>query len=86
MSTPPDRGQLMHDHFRVRPADRLGDLIGVKRVRDHRHSAQLGQHRPLRLATRHAINLMTRGNQTRHQLPSDRSRRTRYKHSHHQTP
>ena len=32
---------------------------------------------------RHAMNLMTRGNQTRHQLSSDRSRRTRDKHSHH---
>jgi hypothetical protein len=29
------------------PAHRLGDLIGIKRVRDHRHSAQLAEHRLL---------------------------------------
>jgi hypothetical protein len=31
---------------------------------------------------REAMNLMTRGNQTRHQLLADRSRRTSHKHSH----
>jgi len=62
----------------------LGDLVGIKRVRDHRHSAQPGEHRLLRLAPRHAMNLMTRGDQTRHQLRSDRSRRTCHKHSHRQ--
>ena len=30
------------------------------------------------------MDLMTRGNQTRHQLPSDRSRRSCHEHSHHQ--
>jgi len=30
------------------------------------------------------MNLMTRGNQTRHQLLSNRSRRSCHKHSHHQ--
>jgi hypothetical protein len=32
------------------------------------------------------MNLMTGGHQTRHQLLSDRSRRTCHKHSHHETP
>ncbi|HWE08455.1 MAG TPA: hypothetical protein VG325_03825 [Solirubrobacteraceae bacterium] len=43
----PDRGQLMNDHLRPRPRHGLRDLIGIKRVRDHRHSPQLGQHRLL---------------------------------------
>jgi hypothetical protein len=77
-----DRGQLMNDHLRPRPRHGLRDLIGLKRVRDHRNSAQLIQHRLLCLTTRHAMNLMT-GNQTRHQLLSDRSRRTCHKRSHH---
>jgi hypothetical protein len=79
-----DRGQLMDDHLGPRPAHRLRDLIGIERVRDHRHRAQLVEHRPLRLVTRHAMNLMTGGNQTRHQLPPDRSRRSRHEHSHRQ--
>ena len=40
-------GQLMDDHVRPRPAHRLRDLIGIKRVRDHRHSTQLADHRLL---------------------------------------
>jgi hypothetical protein len=35
--------------------------------------------RPRLLAARHAMNLMTGGNQTRHQLPSNRSRRSCHK-------
>jgi hypothetical protein len=31
----------MDDHVRLRPADRLSDLVGIKRVRNHRHGAQL---------------------------------------------
>ena len=42
-----NRGQLMDDHVRPRPAHGLRDLIGIKRVRDHRHSAQLVEHRLL---------------------------------------
>ena len=42
-----NRGQLMDDHLRPRPAHGLRDLIGIKRVRDHRHSAQLVKHRLL---------------------------------------
>src|SRR5688572_13139126 len=73
----------MDDDVRPRLAHRLRDLIGIKRVRDHRHRAQLAEHRLLRLATRHAMNLMTSGNQTWHQLLSDRPRRSCHKHSHH---
>jgi hypothetical protein len=39
-------GQLMDDHVRPRPRHRLRDLIGIKRVGDHQHRPQLGQHRP----------------------------------------
>ena len=42
-----NRGQLMDDHVRPRPAHGLRDLIGIERVRDHRHSAQLVEHRLL---------------------------------------
>jgi hypothetical protein len=42
-----NRGQLMDDHVRPRPAHGLRDLIGIERVRDRRHSAQLVEHRPL---------------------------------------
>ena len=37
----PNRGQLMDDHVRPRPGHRLRNLIGIKRVRDHRHRTQL---------------------------------------------
>jgi hypothetical protein len=40
-------GRLMDDHVRPRPAHGLRDLIGIKRVRDHRHSAELVEHRLL---------------------------------------
>jgi hypothetical protein len=40
----PDRRQLMHDHVRLRPAHGVRDLIGIERVSDHRHSAQLVEH------------------------------------------
>src|SRR5262249_58044243 len=73
----------MHDPLRPGCAHRLGDLIGVTRVRGHRHRAQLAEHRLLRLAAGHAMNLMTRGNQTR---LADRSRRTYHKHSHRWLP
>src|SRR5215207_7887939 len=79
---PCERGQLMDDHVRPRPAHRLRDPFGIERVRDHRHSAELVEHRLLRLATRHAMNLMPRGNQTWHQLLSNRPRRSCDKHSH----
>jgi hypothetical protein len=59
---------------------------GVERVGDHRHRAQLGQQRLLRRAARHAVDLVARGNQTRHELPADRSRRTRDEHSHDPLP
>jgi hypothetical protein len=42
-----DRCQLMDDHVRPRPRHDLGDLIGIKRVRNHRNSAQFGEHRLL---------------------------------------
>ena len=41
-----DRGQLMDDHLRPRPRHGLRDLIGIKRVRDHRHGAELGRASP----------------------------------------
>jgi hypothetical protein len=47
-----DRGQLMDDRLWLRPAHRLRDLIVIKRVRDHRHSAQLVEQRLLGLAAR----------------------------------
>jgi hypothetical protein len=34
----------MDDHLRLRPRHGLRDLIGIKRVRDHRHSAQIAEH------------------------------------------
>jgi hypothetical protein len=80
----PDRGQLMNDHLRLGAGNGIGDLIRIERVRDHRRSAQLGQQRAFRLAPCHAVNLMSRGNQTRQQLSSNRSRRSRHEHSHHQ--
>src|SRR5215208_5117939 len=76
--------QLMDEHVRLRLAHRFRNLIGIERVRHHRHSAQLVEHRPLRLATRHAMNLVTRPNQTRHQLLPDRPSRSCDKHPHHQ--
>ena len=82
----PDRGQLVDDHVRLRPAHGLRDLIGIERVRDHRHRAQSVEHRLLGLAPRHAMNLMTGGNQQRHQVLPDRSGRSCHKHSHHQLP
>jgi hypothetical protein len=42
-----DRAQLMDDHVRPRARHGLRDLIGIKRVRDHRHSEQLTPHRLL---------------------------------------
>jgi hypothetical protein len=42
-----NRGQLMDDHVRTRPANGLSDPIGIKRVRDHRHGAELVEHRLL---------------------------------------
>ena len=86
MSGLADRGQLMDDDLGPRPADRLGDLIAVECVRHHRHCAQLVQHGLLRLAARHAVDLMARRNQTRHQLLSDRSGRSCHEYSHHQLP
>ena len=43
----PDRGQLIDDHLRLRPRHGLRDLTGIKRVRDHRHGAQIAEHRLL---------------------------------------
>ena len=40
---PCQRGQPMDDHIWPRPALGLGDLTGLERVRDHRHSAQLAE-------------------------------------------
>ena len=40
-------GQLMDDHLRPRPPYGLRHLIGIKRVRHHRHSTQLADHRLL---------------------------------------
>jgi hypothetical protein len=42
-----NRGQLMDHHLRPRPANGDRDLVGVERIRDHRHRAELSQHRPL---------------------------------------
>ena len=42
-----NRGQLMDDHVRPRPSHRLGDLIGIERVRNRRHGAHLREHRLL---------------------------------------
>ena len=72
----------MDDHVRPRAGHGLRDLIAIERVRDHRHSAQLGEHPLLALAPCHAVHLMTRGDQARHQLPADRSCRTCHEHSH----
>jgi hypothetical protein len=47
-----DRGELMDDHVRLGSRHGLRDLAGIKRVRDHRHGAQLLEHRLLRLALR----------------------------------
>ena len=44
---PANRGQLMDDHIRLRPSHGLRDLVGIKRIRHHRHSAQLVEHRLL---------------------------------------
>jgi hypothetical protein len=79
-----DRGQLMDDHVRPGLAHGLGDLIGIERVRDHRHSAQLAEHRLLGLVARHAMDLVTRLDQTWHQLLPNRSRRPCDEHSHDQ--
>ena len=72
----------MDDHLRSRLTHGLGDLIGIERVRHNRYSAHLFEHRPLRLVACHAMDLMPRLNQTRHQLLSNRSRRSRNKDSH----
>ncbi|HEY7622034.1 MAG TPA: hypothetical protein VH834_19845 [Solirubrobacteraceae bacterium] len=79
-----DRGQLVDDHVGLRPPHGLRDLIGIERLRDHRHGAQLLEHRPLGFAARQAMNLMARRDQPRHQRPPDRSRRSGYEHSHRQ--
>ena len=42
-----DSSQLVDDHVRPGPPDGLRDLIGIKRVRDDRHSTQLVEHRLL---------------------------------------
>jgi hypothetical protein len=42
-----DRGQLMDDHVGLGSRHGLRELIGIERVRDHGHSAQLGEHRLL---------------------------------------
>ena len=47
------------------------DLVGVEGVREHRHGAQLVEHRLLGLVPGHAVNLMAGGNQARDQLPPD---------------
>ena len=78
----PDRGQLMHDHLRVRPAHRLGDLIGIERISHDRHRAELGQHARLDSLLVIPTNLMSRGHQPWHQLLTNRSRRSCNKHSH----
>src|SRR5262249_39782015 len=40
-----DRGQLMDEHVRPRPANRVRDRIAIKRVSEHRHGAQPVPHR-----------------------------------------
>jgi hypothetical protein len=42
-----NRGQLVDDHVGLGSRHGLGDLIGIERVRDHRHRAQLIEHRLL---------------------------------------
>jgi len=79
-----DRGQLMDDHVGLHRTHSLRDLVGIERVGDHRHRAQLGEHRRIGLAARHAMHLMTSGSQTRHQVLSDRSGRSCHKHLHRQ--
>ena len=78
-----NRGQLVDDDVRLRAGHRLGDLIAIEGVGDHRHGAQLDEQRPLRRAARHAMDVMTRGDQARHKLPADRSRRSCHKYPHH---
>ena len=58
------------------------DLIGLERIRHHGHGAERVQHRLLRIAVGHAVDLMTRSGQARHQFLADRSRRTCNKHPH----
>ena len=71
----PDRGQLVHDHVRVRPAHRLGDLIGIKRISHHRRRAQLSNQTLVGLLTGHPHDLMAGGHKPWHKLPANRSRR-----------
>jgi hypothetical protein len=40
-------GQLVDNHVRLRPAHGLRNLLGIKGVCDHRHSAELMEHRLL---------------------------------------
>src|SRR5262245_54027441 len=72
----------MDDHVGLGARHGLRDLVWIERVRDHRNGAQLVEHRLLRLAVRHAMNRMTRGNQARHERTSNRARCTSHKHLH----
>jgi hypothetical protein len=81
-----DRGQLVDDRLRLGARYRLGHLVGRERVGDDRHSAHLAQHRLLGRAARHAVHLMPRRDQPRHQLPADRASRSCHKHSHRSAP
>ena len=78
--------ELMNDHVRPHAPHRLRHLIRIKRVRHHRHSTEPPQHWLLGLAARHAVNLMTGGDQARHELAANRSRRACHKHSHRWAP
>src|SRR5215475_3867905 len=80
---PPARMPLAPPELALGLGNGRRDLIGIQRVRDHRHSAQLAEHRVHCLAARHAMNLMTCGNQTLHPLLADPPRRTSHKHPHH---
>ena len=70
-----DRGQLEDDHIWLRALHGFHDLVGIERVRDHRHRTQLVEHCLFRRAVGQAMHLVTGRNQSRYQLPADRSRR-----------
>ena len=50
------------------------DLLGVECVGHDRYGALLAQHRLLRLAARHAVNLVACGDEPRHELLADADR------------
>jgi hypothetical protein len=71
-----DRGQLMHDHVGLGLGDRVGDLLGVQRVRHDRGSSHLPDRVLLGFAAGHADDVVAGRHQPRDQLRADRARCT----------